>query len=305
VSSERASRRRRSRVASLIALALALIATPLRAEPSSASADTRAAAQQLFERGLVLLDAGDEERALDHFLRSRALVPGKGNTANAAHCLHELGRFDEALELYEVLATRFAADLSEDTQRRLVPAMESLRERVGAVMVTANVEGSVLIDGRPRGRLPLTGPVRLLGGRRVVRVLKDGYATFEGTVDVRVGETQRLDAVLKPLAEAGQLRLRGSRERGRRRLRGSRASRRDSLGRDARPGGAPGVGRHRRTRLGARAGHRDPGADRDAAAALHAARSDREDRRRARHRGGPPRRRFARRRPVERAPARR
>lgn len=190
-----------------MALALALIATPLRAEPTTASPETRAAAQQLFERGLVLLDAGDRERALDHFLRSRALVPGKGNTANAAHCLHDLGRYDEALELYEVLATRFAAELSAENTLRLVPAMASLRERVGAVVVTANVEGSVLIDGRPRGRLPLTGPVRVLGGRRIVRVLKDGYATFEGTVEVRVGEEAHLDAVLRPLAQAGQLRL--------------------------------------------------------------------------------------------------
>lgn len=202
-----ASPRRGHRGAGIAALSLALLATPLRAEQALPSPETRAAAQQLFERGLVLLDAGDKERALDHFLRSRALVPGKGNTANAAHCLHELGRYDEALELYEVLATRFAADLSAENTLRLVPAMRSLRERVGAVVVTANVEGSVLIDGRPRGRLPLDGPVRVLGGLRVVRVLKDGYATFEGAIEVRVGETAHLDAVLRPLAQAGQLRL--------------------------------------------------------------------------------------------------
>jgi hypothetical protein len=40
-----------------------------------------------------------------------------------------------------------------------------------------------------------------------VRVLKDGYATFEQTIDARVGETAHLDAVLRPLAQAGQLRL--------------------------------------------------------------------------------------------------
>jgi hypothetical protein len=47
----------------------------------------------------------------------------------------------------------------------------------------------------------------VLGGRRLARVIKDGYATFEGAVDVRVGETTHLDAVLRPLARAGQLRL--------------------------------------------------------------------------------------------------
>jgi hypothetical protein len=207
VRSDRPAPRRRSLVAALAALALALTGAPLRAEPPVTGAEARADAQRLFEQGLALLDAGDRERALDHFLRSRALAPGKGNTANAAHCLHALGRFDEALELYEELLARFAGELRPENRERLVPAMAELRGRVGSVAITANVEGSVLVDGRLRGRLPLAGAVRVLGGRHLVRVLKDGYGTFERLVEVRAGEVLPVDAVLRPLEQAGQLRL--------------------------------------------------------------------------------------------------
>jgi hypothetical protein len=195
-------------------LCLTLLGAPhqhgARAEPALAKPPTPealAAAKDLFGRGLALLDADDVERALDYFLRSRALVPGKGNTANAAHCLDRLGRFDEALELYEELVTRFADELGADNQKRLVPAMSALRARVADVVVTANVDGTVLLDGRARGRLPLSGALRVLGGAHRVRVLKDGYETREATLIATVGRTARVDLVLQPLAHAGRLRL--------------------------------------------------------------------------------------------------
>src|SRR5262249_9943502 len=106
VSSER--RARSLAVAASLALALAG-GGPARAQAPgpiaqrSAPEEAHAEAKELFNRGLRLLDAGDLSRALEYFLRSRALSPGKGNTANAAYCLDRLGRFDEALELYEEL----------------------------------------------------------------------------------------------------------------------------------------------------------------------------------------------------------
>lgn len=169
--------------------------------------DARGEAQVLFDRGLALLDAGDRERALALFLRSHALYPSKGNTANAAHCLQELGRYDEALDLYEELSARFADELGPEKRNRLVPTLRDLASRVGRLELAANVAGTLVVDGRPRGRVPLTAAVHVLGGRHVVRVLADGYATFERAVDVGAGETVSVDARLDPLAERGSLRV--------------------------------------------------------------------------------------------------
>lgn len=165
-------------------------------------------AKDLFRQGVTLLGAGDTERALDLFLRSRAAFPSAKNTTNAAICLDQLGRYDEALELYEEVLTKFASALDESDRAAIAPAMATLRQKVGSVDVSANVDGaSIVIDGRARGTLPLTTPIRVLAGKRLVRVVKSGYVTFEKTIDTRSGETTRIDAKLEPLAQAGLLRV--------------------------------------------------------------------------------------------------
>src|SRR5690606_24131948 len=62
-------------------------------------------------------------------------------------------------------------------------------------------------DGRARANLPLTIAVRVLPGKRVVRVLADGYVTFERTVAVEAAQTARIEAKLEPLKDAGLLRI--------------------------------------------------------------------------------------------------
>jgi len=175
---------------------------------SSVSAADLDLAKDLFLKGVTLFNAGDTERALDHFLRSRAAFASSKNTINAAICLDKLERFDEALELYEEALTRFGGQLDDSDKATIGPTMTKLRQKVGSIDVSANVlGGSLVIDQRARGKLPLLTPVRVLAGPHIVRVLKDGYAPFETTVSVAIGATVTVNAKLKPLAEAGQLRV--------------------------------------------------------------------------------------------------
>jgi hypothetical protein len=192
----------------LAASLLAFAPFELRAEESN-DALRLESAKTLFRQGVTLLNAGDTERALEAFLRSRELVPSGKNTANAAICLERLGRHDEALEMYEEVLTRFAADLDEDDRASLVPVMQRLRQQIGYLELSSNVDGLVVVDGRSRGRLPLSTALRLLPGRRVVRVLKDGYRTFEQTMNVEPGKTTALDAALEPLQGRGAVRIEG------------------------------------------------------------------------------------------------
>jgi hypothetical protein len=164
-------------------------------------------AKELFRSGLALLGAGDTERALEYFLRSRALVPSSKNTVNAAICLERLGRQDEALEMYEEVLARFAGELDDQDRANLGPVMAALREHLGYLELTSNVDGLVVIDGRPRGRLPLSAPLRLLPGTRSMRIVKDGYRTFQRSLEVAAGRTASLDAELEPLAGSGAIRV--------------------------------------------------------------------------------------------------
>lgn len=165
-----------------------------------AETSTLEQAKELFRQGVTLLDAGDTERALEYFLRSRELVPSGKNTVNAAICMERLGRYDEALELYEEVVLRFARDLDEQDRSNLTPVMQSLRARIGYLDLSANVEGLVTIGGRPRGRLPLRTALRVLPGSPRLRITQDGYRPFESELEIHSGETQRLDARLEPLS---------------------------------------------------------------------------------------------------------
>jgi hypothetical protein len=185
-------------------LALWIVAARAFAAPDAAALEE---AKRLFHEGNALRKAGDCERAYVLYTRSRALVPSAPNTINAAYCAHRLGRFDEALELYEELVARFSAEIGDDDRRAMASAMNELSQRVGSIELSANVDGVVVVDARSRGKLPLLAPIRALPGRRIVRVLKDGWATFERTVEVQAGKLVRIDARLEPLRDAGRLRV--------------------------------------------------------------------------------------------------
>ena len=174
--------------------------------PTSSSTDLEQA-KELFHQGNALRRAGDFPRALELYLKSRALVPSVPNTMNAALCLAEVDRSDEALEMYEALLIDFRDELGEAERATIADAVSGLRRKVGQVDVQANVKGTLVIDGRPRGRLPLLSAVRVLPGRHAVAVIEEGYRAFETQVEVKVGATALVSATLEPLTAGGRLRV--------------------------------------------------------------------------------------------------
>jgi len=189
---------------SLLAQSLARAQEPPKTTASEGDIE---AAKDLFRKGVTLFEAGDIERALDFFLRSRAAFASAKNTLNAAICLERLGRADEAIELYEEVLTKFSDGIDASARAGVISATANLRKKIGSIDVSANVEGMLVIDGRMRGKLPLVAPVRVLPGSHVVRVIKDGWDTFQQTVKVEVGQTVAVDAKLSPLTTSGRLRV--------------------------------------------------------------------------------------------------
>ncbi len=189
--------------------ALLFVLCVIGARPSFAAPadDALAEAKELFRRGVELFEAGDLETALDFFRRSRTRFASMQNTLDMAICLEALGRDDEALEAYDDAIAAFGKDLNEAERANIARKVRALRANVGAIDVSSNVNGSVVIDGRERARLPLTSPIRVTKGSHVVRVIKDGYITFETTLDVAAGERVPVDAKLAPLTSTGGLRV--------------------------------------------------------------------------------------------------
>jgi len=175
---------------------------------SRASADTHADAKAHFERGLALVDAKDWEHALGEFMRSRELEPTRTATKNAAMCLGELHRFDEALALYEALLRDYATVLTAADRATLQTDVHAIERFVGELAITGPAGSTVSIDGRARGTLPLTESLRVSVGTRIMRVEHEGFQPRSESVVVLSGERRSIAVTLDPIAQRGTLRVR-------------------------------------------------------------------------------------------------
>ncbi len=188
--------------------------TPAPSAPPAPPASVAAApafaeeAKRYFEQGEALRAREQYQAALEAYQKSRVLLPRASNTVNVAVCLFNLGRFDEAYEFFEEALTRFPeGQLPAETRESAKATMATIETKVGRIDVSANVDGTLVIDGRTRGKVPLAAPIRALPGRHIVRILRDGFETFEKAIDVQLGVTTSIDAKLIALTSAGRLRV--------------------------------------------------------------------------------------------------
>jgi PEGA domain len=172
------------------------------------AADKKAEARAHFDKARALAESGSWSAALAEFLASRRLYATWGNTLGAASSLQKLGRFDEALDLFEILLKEdgdtLAADVRAAAQRQVV----ELRGLTGTVEISgAEIGAAITIDGRDRGDYPAPGPLRVAAGSHLVRVSKQGFEPFETRADVAGGQTAQVVAHLRAVGESGRLKV--------------------------------------------------------------------------------------------------
>ncbi|WP_437312535.1 PEGA domain-containing protein [Sorangium sp. So ce385] len=201
--------RRRSAQGGLL-LAAALLAplpfgSPAAAQPGGpGEVRRREDARAHFQRGIALRDQERWAEALAEFQASRALFMTLNGTTNAAACLIQLERYLEAIELYESALHDFSERLKGEDKRDILLVLKLLSNAVGAIgIVGAEPGATVLLDGVPRGELPLGAPLRVPRGPHTVRVVKAGYQPFEQRLDVDGGETVQVTARLIRLQDTG------------------------------------------------------------------------------------------------------
>ena len=161
-------------------------------------------AKARFERGMTLFDKKVWDAALVEFLESRAAFPTRSNTQNAAICLRNLNRFDEALDMFEALVKEFPT-LSPTDRAAVEKEIGELQGLVGAIEIRAGEDGAqITIDGRERGKTPAPA-LRVSAGTHVMRVYKEGFAPVEKRVEVAGRQTLVVAAKLETLAQSGRL----------------------------------------------------------------------------------------------------
>ena len=164
------------------------------------------AAREHFQKGLTLFDEEAWDAALVEFMTSRSTYPTRSATKNAALCLHKLHRFGEALAMFEELLA--FPNLPAEDRQLAEREVKTLRALVGTITLAASEAGaSVTLDGRDQGAAPLAGPIRVDAGTHTLRVYKDGFEPFEARLQVLGGQAQEVRATLRPLMQAGRLKV--------------------------------------------------------------------------------------------------
>lgn len=178
--------------------AVAGTAVAQRQGPRHDEASTRLAS------GTVLFNNGNYDGAIAEFEASYALEPDALIRLNIGQCHRQLARYDEAIAEYR----RYLAEATDATRERRAQVERTIRDLEG-VVATVSVEvrpmgATVRVDGRTIGAAPLTAPLRLGAGRRVLEVSADGYRTSTQDLMVAGGESRTVTVELAP-ADTGMI----------------------------------------------------------------------------------------------------
>ncbi len=178
---------------------------PATAPPTPPSESQQDDARNHFVMGLTHFDRGEWPAALAEFLKSRELFPSKGNTKNAAICLRKVGRYDEALDMFETLLRDYP-DLSPTDRALAQTEITQLQSSVGTIDIKdAPAGATITIDGIEHGKAPLKAPLRLSAGTHNIRVTQEGALPFEARVDLVGKQNAVVHARLGALTQAGTL----------------------------------------------------------------------------------------------------
>lgn len=160
------------------------------------------------------MDRAQWQAALVELMRSIELQPTQVALFDAAMCLKNLDRYDEAAALLERLLSEYGDQAGAERLGEYRAQLEAVRARMGRLVVTTDVEGAeVLVDGRAVGTTPLAGPILLLPGEHGIVARRGQITTPEEHVTLQSGEVRTVRIALAAGPPAGP-RLRAARRSG-------------------------------------------------------------------------------------------
>lgn len=169
----------------LAALVLGALAVPALAQPSEA---TRRA-DQLFQEGRKLLDAGDAAAACPKFEESQRLDPGLGTLLNLADCYERTGRLASALTAFRSAEEQARTSGEKKREQAAADRARALEGRVARVTITLAPGDrppgfEVRRGGAVVAALDLGRPIAVDPGTVTIEATAPGYAPFQRSLTV-------------------------------------------------------------------------------------------------------------------------
>lgn len=181
--------------ANLLAGGLAVVL--LTPSVAHAAPDARAKeARTRFDRALQLFDEKDYAGALAEFLRANELAPNTIVLYDIAQCYEALGR---QVDAQNTLKQLIAHGPNPSELARANAMLIRVESRIGSLRIEGGVAGAQLeIDGIRVGTLPLSAPIPVTSGARILTVIATGYAPYRAEVVVAGQAESKHEVTLLP-----------------------------------------------------------------------------------------------------------
>jgi len=195
--------RRPLRIARWAAVLLVLAAAGSAAAQTSALVDDegrRQAAGEHYRRGQELFGGGKADEALRELQVSYALVPHWATSNGIALCFEDLGRPQEALNMYVRGLREGGADIPTEQRVQMEERVVALRTDLGlghVAVISTPAGATVTLNGSAVGTTPLDTDVP--AGSYALTVDLPGVGGAQRPLVVRAGETRVLELALVPL----------------------------------------------------------------------------------------------------------
>jgi hypothetical protein len=161
----------------------------------AAPASDKEVARDLAERGFELLEQGDAEKAIVSFRMAERRVHSPVHQLFIARAETKLGRFVEAIETYESIATKkypaSAPRPFQDAQDEAKKELEALKERTPSVKILVSgappEQANVSMDGVALKREQIGVARRCNPGKHTIVASAPGAAEVEKTITLAEG----------------------------------------------------------------------------------------------------------------------
>jgi hypothetical protein len=149
-----------------------------------------------FDRGVEYVEDGDLHGALVEFKRAYAASPNYRVLYNLGQVCNELREYVDAQRYLQMYLTQGAGEIDPARKREVESMLAKLSSRIATLVLASNEGGAELyVDDVDVGKTPLSEPVRVSMGTRIVSAAISGRPRVTRVVEAAGGETQvvRLD----------------------------------------------------------------------------------------------------------------
>jgi hypothetical protein len=157
-----------------------------------------------FERGVEYVQDGDLKAALVEFKRAYSSSPNYRVLYNLGQVANELTEYTDAQSYFRRYLTDGGTEIEPARRREVEALLAKLEGRIATLTLASNVAGAELfVDDVPVGKTPLSEPVRVSAGTRVVSAGVTGRPPITQIIEAAGGDTiaVRLDFPTTEIAE--------------------------------------------------------------------------------------------------------